>query len=149
MRMTKQNMIPMKYALLNDSIPIYQTDSSGNIIYDNVDGELIPRDTGKLRDRYDAPVDFFANVNFSGQSEVRYTAYGVSRSQFDAIFYTKKGELPIDETSIIFVNAEPMFDSDGYTLLESADYRVVRVVPSLNYTTYLIRNVERAENDGN
>ncbi len=148
MRLTQKNKINMKYSLLHDIVPIYQTDRNGNVIYDNVDGEQIPRDTGKSRGRYEPAVDFTANVNFSGQSEIRYAVYGVSKSQFDAIFYTKSGELPIDETSLIFINAEPVVDGEGFVRLESADYRVVRVIPSLNYTTYLIRNVERTENDG-
>jgi len=148
MRLTLQNKINMKYSLLHDIVPVYQTDDEGNIIYDEIDGEQVPRDTGKTRSRYEAAVDFCANVNFSGQSEIRYTVYGLSKSQYDAIFYSLKGELPLDETSIIFINGEPELDEDGYVKLESADYRVVRVVPSLNYTSYLIRNVERTENDG-
>lgn len=148
MRMIQRNKIAMKYALLEDIVPIYQTDDEGNVIYDEIDGEQVPRETGKTRSRYKPAVDFAANVNFSGQSEIRNTVYGLSKSQYDAIFYTMRDEYPLDETTILFINATPEVDDEGYVKLESADYRVVRVIKSINYNTYLIRNVERAENDG-
>lgn len=149
MRMIKRNEIPMRYSLLHDIVPTYQTDASGNIIYDNVDGELVPRDTGKTRARYEAPVPFTANVNFTGQSEIRYAVYGLSKGKYDATLYVEKGKLPLTETSIIFIEAEPEYSEDGYVKLESADYRVVRTVDSLNYTTYLLRCAERTENNEN
>lgn len=149
MRMTERNKIPMKYALLHDIVPTYQRDASGNIIYDNVDGVQVPRDTGKTKARYSAPVDFCANINYAGQSEVRYAVYGLSKGRYDATIYVDKGLLPLTETSIVFVNTEPQYDEDGYVKLESADYRVMRSVPSLNHTTYLLRCAERTENNEN
>lgn len=149
MRMTKRNTLPMKYSLLHDIVPTYQTDANGDIIYDNVDGRLVARDTGKTRARYDEPVDFTANVNFTGQSEIRYAVYGLSKGKYDATLYVEKGKLPLDETSIVFIYAEPEYSEDGYVKIESADYRVVRAIDSLNYTTYLLRCAERTENNEN
>ena len=148
MRFALKNKRPMMYSLLRSVEPVYETDSEGNIIYDTIDGEQVPRDTGKTRTTYEKPVPFAANVNFSGQGEIRHTVYGMNKSQYDAIFYAMRGELPIDETSIIFVNAEPEYYPDGYVKLESADYRVVRMVESLNYMAYMIRKADRTSNEG-
>lgn len=148
MRMINKNMIEMQYSLWHDIVPIYQTDSNGDIIYDDIDGESVPRDTGKTRARYDVPVHFTANVNFASQSEARFTAYGIDNTRYDAIVYTARDAFPLDETSIIFINAEPIFAEDGYVERDSADYQIVRVIQSLNYTTYLIRHLERSNYDG-
>lgn len=149
MRMTKRNEVPMRYSLLHDIVPVYQKDASGNIIYDVVDGVSVPRETGKTTARYSLPVDFTANINYSGQREVRYAVYGLSKGKYDATLYTERNKLPLTETSIVFINAEPQYDSDGYVKMESADYRVVREIPDLNHTTYLLRCAERTENNEN
>ena len=138
----------MKYALLHDIVPVYQKDSQGNIIYDTVDGQSVARDTGRNRPRYEPAVEFYANINPTGQQEARYEAYGVSRLGYDATFYTELNELPITETSIVFMHTEPEVDSDGYVIGDSADYRVVRKIQELNHTTYLLRCLERTEYNG-
>ena len=132
----KQNM---KYSLYLEKIPVYATDDDGNILYDN-DGDLV--ETGDYVNGYAEPIDFMANMVFSS-GEAEATAYGVTVSDYDSKIVCAKGYIPITETSLIFTDSEPDYNSNGTVKDKSADFRVVKVQPSLNYMVYLLKRIEK------
>lgn len=54
---------------------------------------------------------------------------------------------PMSESSILWVDVEPVIESDGRTLT-SHDYVVSQVAPSLNHKAYAIRRVDVTAGDG-
>lgn len=134
MRTTRKNKQRMKYSLLGEKIPTYETDDEGNIIYD--DGE--PIISGYVSG-YQEPVDFLGNIAFAG-GEAEAVAFGVSVSDYDSKLLMNADELPITETSIIFKDSEPVYKG-GVIDDKSADYRVIKVIPSLNTTVYLLKRI--------
>lgn len=135
MRLCKRNKSDLKYSLYKEKEPTYQRDENGDIVYIDVDGEEVPIETGYNEPHYDEPVDFKGYIQFkSGEAEAR--AFGVSLDDYTHILIMREGEIPIDETSLIFDKSEPTEPYD-----KSADYRVIRVAPSLNFVTYLLKTI--------
>ena len=149
------------YALQGDVVPRYERDSEGNIIYDEIDGERYPRQTGEYDTLYYPPVEFIGNISFElgwGFAHV----YGITLGDADAILLMNLHELPIDETSLIWFQNEPTF-SDSYELLPSdslipadelmpsgqlvdsasANFRVSRVLPSKRFVRYALKGLDR------
>ena len=123
----------MYYALVGGLIPVYDyyTDSEGN---------KIPLDTGEVEIGYYTPVSFDGNIAMSG-GESENVAFGIDKSQYSAVLVTDKDLLPIDETSLIWFETEPSFISEGVVDKYSADYTVVKKIPSLNGVKYLLKKV--------
>jgi len=140
MRLLARNKQKMKYSLYVDSLPSYLTDDEGNVIYEDIDGEQVPIETGSNPAYYDEPVDFKGNIQFSS-GEAQAKAFGVSTSDYEYVLFMRKGEIPITETSIIFHHKEPQY-SNGNIVEKSADYRVIRVLPYLDFMAYLLKTIE-------
>lgn len=144
MRMAKRNQQKLYYALYKEEIPIYATDSDGNIIYDSYtteEGEVItyPVEIERVSG-YDAPVEFFGNIAMSG-GEAEAVEFGIDLSQYSASLIVEKWKLPITETSRIWFESEPQYNADGTVNGDKADYTIVAVKPSLNYTKYLLQKI--------
>ena len=142
MRENLKNKRKMFYALQLESIPVFETDDEGNIIFAEVDGEEVPVETGDHITVYSEPVGFRANIHGKG-GEAEAEAYGVSLGAYDAVLYSTVKSPPITETSLIWVDSEPQFDENEAVIPESADYRVKRVPPSLNEMVYLLERIEK------
>lgn len=138
MRTALKNKRSMKYALYSEKMPTYALDDDGNILTDT-DGTPI---TTGYKAGYFEPIDFKANISFAG-GEAEAVSYGVSVGDYDSKLLTLKNEFPISETSLIFTDSEPEYDASGNLKDKSADFRVFRVAPSLNYTIYLLKRVEK------
>ena len=139
MRLLARNKQKMKYALYVDKSTVYQTDENGDIVYEDVDGEQVPIETGSMPPHYDDPVDFKGNIQFSsGEAQAR--SFGVSTVDYEYVLFMRKGEIPITETSIIFYQKEPEY-IDGVLNEKSADFRVVRVCPYLDFMAYLLKTI--------
>ena len=67
--------------------------------------------------------------------------FGVSTGDYEYVLFMRKGEIPITETSLIFWHKEPEFDN-GSLIEKSADFRVKRVLPYLDFMAYLLKTVE-------
>lgn len=134
-----QNKQTLQYVLFLGEKPVYKTDSNGNIVYENVHGQQVPIEIGKYNE-YSAPVTFYANIAFRG-GESEAVAFGVSQADYDSTLTMMKGEIPITETSLIFYESTPRYDSKGHLVYESADYTVGRIAPSLNQVTYLLKRI--------
>lgn len=136
MRSLKKNMQKLYFATYSEQITIYQRDSDGNIIYDEIDGDLYPRIIAE-RAGYGEPKEFYANISAAkgtSDSEV----FGVSLDYTKTIS-TSDMTLPLSETSLIWFETEPRYNSDGSVDESSADYSVVRVAKSLNNIAYAIK----------
>ena len=106
-------------------------DDEGNFIYDS---------TTTSEMKYSDPVGFWGNISFaSGEAEAQ--AYGVSVGDYDSKLMMLNGELPIDETSLIFDVSVPEYDENGNVVRESADYSVLKVQKALNMVVYLLKRI--------
>ena len=109
MRQCLKNKQKLYYALVSgDQQPIYQTDDDGNIVYQEIDGEQVPVETGDWETPYDLPIEFYGNINTGNAGYTIARAYGISSGNFDAVLCMRKGELPIDVTSLIWYDREPV-----------------------------------------
>lgn len=126
-----QNKQKLYYALLDNVVPIYETDDDGNIIYyEDEEGNRIPLETGDTKIIYSKPVEFYGNIAMSG-GEV----------EDEAILVLDKNTLPLTETSLIWQNTEPRFNNDGTVDENSADYKIVKINTSKNYDKYVLSKV--------
>lgn len=130
------NRRPLWYAQKLTSSPIYARDDNGNVIYDSVDGERVPRVTGQTKGAYSNAVPFQANIRY-GTGKVEALPFGLSDGSFDAYISAEADSLPINEKTLIWATGEPE-TVDAST----ADFVVSRVVPSLNEVVYLLTKVD-------
>lgn len=141
MRNLKKNMQKLWYGIYSDQITIYERDEDGNIIYVDIDGEQVPSIAEEIAG-YNEPVIFFANIAMSGgESEAK--EYGVNQTDYEAVIVTTDKSLPIDELSLIWHTTEPVMCFDGFVDMDSADYKVIAVKPSLNGVKYLLKKLPK------
>ena len=136
MRDCKKNQQELYYSTYSDQITEYYRDSDGNIIYDEIDGELIPRIKYE-RAGYNNPVSFYANIS-AGKGTSQEEVFGVSLDYTKTIS-TSDMDLPISETSLVWFETEPTYNADGTVNEASADYSVVGIAKSLNNVVYALK----------
>lgn len=144
MRTLNRNKKRLYYANLLESEPIYEKNPDGTdktIVVDGVATKVI---SGYTSNMYDDPVIFWGSLSLSG-GEVENVEYGIDDSAYDAVLIVNKTDnLPISETSLIWSVSEPRYiniQDETFTDPYSADYRVVRVSPSLNESKYLLTRI--------
>lgn len=143
MRVLRKNTQRLWYSVQGESQPIYEKDSDGNIIMDTMpDGTEVPRDTGEKTNGYSYPVEFRGNISASG-GQAQDAVYGVDLSGYDAVLYSIKGMLPINELSLIWYDKEPTMLCDETPDPKSADYIVRRVPPCIKEIVYLLERVQK------
>lgn len=136
MRNLLKNQQKLWYSTYADQITIYERDENGDIIYDEIDGEELPRIIAE-KAGYNNPVSFYANISAAkGSSDEE--VFGVALDYTKTIATTDM-TLPITETSLIWFETEPIFNDDGTIDEGSADYAVVAVARSLNNVVYAIK----------
>ena len=62
----------------------------------------------------------------------------------EAVLVQNKGELPITETSLLWYQTPPqtkIIDEKTYADDSTADYKVLKVIPSLNNDRYILSKV--------
>lgn len=142
MRMLARNMQKLKYSLQDGTWMVGEYDAEGNLIIDYVDteGNVYPPPKEKIK--WTEPVDFLANIAQSG-GEAEAMAYGLSTADFDASIVTAKGTVPLEVGSIVWHTSEPKYRDADKTVLndKSADYEVIRVLESINFTRYILKAV--------
>lgn len=140
MRSLKKNQQKLWYSTYANQITIYERDENGEIIYDEIDGEQIPRIKCE-RAGYNNPVSFYANISAAkgtSDSEV----FGVSLDYTKTIS-TCDMTLPLSETSLIWFETEPKYNADGTVDSNSADYSVVAIARSLNNVVCAIKKLAK------
>lgn len=143
MRTARKNKQKMMYALQLGTVPIYQTDEDGNIIYyEDSDGNRIPLETGETEIGYSEPVSFFASIAMSG-GEAGAQEYGLSVSDYNATLLCQKGAYPIVEGSLIWTKSEVGYKDTNNEIIDpvSADYEVIKASESLNFVKYVLKAV--------
>ena len=133
MRTLKKNKQKMHYALRDKTVPIYE-------IYTDEDGNEYQIDTGERKTVYSDAVQFFGNITMSG-GEAEAREFGLNLADYEAILVVAKNTLPLTETSLIWLNSEPKKDAENYTDEFSADFRIVKISPSLNYDKYVLQRI--------
>lgn len=129
MMMLNQNKQKMYYANLLDVIQEEYIDEDGN---------RYP--TGEPKNIYSEPIEFEGNIAMSG-GEAEAQEFGLNLADYEAVLVVGKNTLPITETSLIWHDTEPTKGIDGNTDEYSADYRIVKISPSLNFDKYVLRKV--------
>lgn len=122
MKLLKRNLSTIHYCLYERSEPIL--DNDGN-------------ETGEDRITYSEPVEFECSV--SAATGYSATEMFGNLENYDKTLITDDMECPIDEHSVLFVDKEPEFDTDGRPLY---DYIVRRVAKSINNISFAIRKVD-------
>ena len=133
MMMLNRNKQKMYYALYGKEVPIYD-------YYIDSEGNEIPLETGETKIVYENPVEFLGNISLSG-GESEAVEFGLNLADYEAILVVAKNTLPIDETSRIWHNTEPTYNEDGTVNESSADYKVVKVSPSLNVDKFVLKKI--------
>lgn len=129
MRTLNKNKQKMYYANLIDVLQEEYVDEDGN---------RYP--TGEPKNIYSEPIEFKGNIAMSG-GEAEAQEFGLNLADYEAVLVVGKNTLPITETSLIWHVTEPTKGIDGNTDEYSADYRIVKISPSLNFDKYVLRKV--------
>lgn len=159
MRTLAKNKTQMRYAQYLTESPTYVLDEDGNRIEEYVtdDGNIVYAETGEPTSTYTTDEEMFANIAESG-GEAEAQEYGLSVADYSAILVFDKGAYPIKEGSLIWVNSpveyqcggtEIEVDVDGAMVKTkapvktSADFIVIKIPQSLNYTKAILKAVEK------
>lgn len=146
MRCLNKNKQKLYYALLTDEVPIYELDDQGNKIVDYTDpvtGDVYYVETGVKEPLYSQAVAFNGNIALSG-SDVSRQEFGISDDKYEAVLVVTKGLLPITETSLLWYQTTPttkIVDEKTYANEATADYKVLKIIPSLNVDRYILAKV--------
>lgn len=146
MRTLLRNKQTLYYALLDGTLPEYELDNEGNKIVDYVDeetGVTYYVETGVNTPVYSPAVEFKGNIAFAGADLLRQE-YGISDENYEAVLVLNKDQIPITETSLIWYQTKPgtkIIDDVEYADDATADYRVLRSVPSLNNDRFILAKV--------
>lgn len=155
LRTSRKNKVELLYSLQGETLPIYATDEEGNVLFEEIDGEAVPVETGENFTAYQKPIKFKGNLSF-------YTGWnypgvwGITLGNADAILLMDKNELPINETSMIWYDSKPkykevkIYDSEQQMMVtktvvdsDSADFSISRIIPSLNQIRYILKGIEK------
>lgn len=140
MRMLKKNKQKLHYSLFLEERPEYALDEFGNKIIEYVDeeGNEYYRETGEMERVYSLPVEFLGNISMSG-GEAEATEFGLNTADYEAVLIVNKGLLPIDESSLIWFESEPVINDNGLVDYVTADYSIIKISPSLNVDKYVLK----------
>jgi hypothetical protein len=140
MRLCRRTQQRLFYSVQESVVPVYETNIDGNIVYDEIDGEQVPVETGSTEIRYSVPKEIFATVSVSG-GEAEAKPYGMDTSSYDATIILPTGLVNIPEGSVLWRNSEIEYKDEDCTIIDamSADYIVVKVSESQNYTRYVLK----------
>lgn len=133
MRTLVKNKQKMYYALQIGKVPIY-TD------YVDEEGNKYQIETGEYKVGYGKPVEFYGNIAMSG-GELESVEYGLNLGDYEAVLIVGKNTLPIDETSLVWLNTPATSGTDGMVDEKTADYKVVKVSQSLNVDKYVLKKL--------
>lgn len=153
MRTLNRNKQQMYYSLLGAEKEIYVLDNDGNRMLDYVDTDGIEYYRTEKAILYTTPIEFYGNIATSG-GEAEAVEYGVNMADYQAKIVLPINSIPLAETSLIWHKNEPktalmeywFVGNDEKTYIEvpdesSADYSVIKISPSLNFVTYVLKQI--------
>lgn len=136
MRTLKRNKQKMYYSLMGtdeDRVPIFD-------YYRDDDGNEYKIESGEYIIPYLSPEEFSGNIAMSG-GDAEASEFGLNTADYEAILVVSKDSIPIDEKSVIWFDSEPIYNREGIVNEKSADYSVVKHIPSLNVDRYALKKV--------
>lgn len=136
------------------------TDTEGNEIpYLDENGNKIPMTTGETQIIYGTPQKFDANIATSG-GEAEAQTFGLSLGDYEAVALYAKGAYPLVEGCLVWKDSKPKCKYENEVAFEienadgemvavystvpeetSADYRILKISPSLNFTKAILKAV--------
>lgn len=139
MRMLKKNKQKLYYSLFIEERPKYALDEFGEKIIEYVDkeGNVYYRETGEMERVYSLPIEFYGNISMSG-GEAEAVEFGLNMADYEAVLIVSKGLIPVDETSFIWFDSEPVINNDIVDW-STADYSIIKLSHSLNVDKYVLR----------
>ena len=151
MRTLRKNRQAMYYSLQLETKPKYATDDDGNIIYEVVDGEKIPIETGETEEVYSEPIKIFGNITSQLHNAI-VRAFGSDDSANYAVLLVDKNKYPsIVSGARIWKKSEVKYKDLYKTIVDesSADYVVRGVLDEvLHNDAYYLQKLNH-EVDGN
>lgn len=130
----------MYYSLFEGDLPVYELNDDGSIKHIEIDGEMIPVETGETRLTYSTPVVFDGNIMPSG-GRAEAEAFGLNVGDYEAVLVVEKNKIPITETSKIWHETVPVYNEDGTVNYFEADYTIVKPSLSINSVKYALKKV--------
>lgn len=164
-RLPKKNKVKMLYALRIEDVPVYETDSDGNIryltygasealypsdelypgedLYPSEEEEVkIPVETGETRTGYDEPTEMKSSISYGNNTQAEMAEFGFDTTDYNATLICVKGEYPLVIGSLIWTDNEVIYRNDGMPEESSANFRVLAKKTSLSYDKYLLKAVQ-------
>lgn len=138
MRDLKRNQNKIYYTLYQESVPVYEVDENGDIIYVEIDGVKVPVETGETTSGYTEVREFDVNVSAS-KGETENNVFGKSLD-YDKVLLTHDTMCEIDEFSRLWIDTKPIIGVGGEANSEP-EYTVKRVAKSLNHIMYAVKKV--------
>lgn len=136
--MARKNQRMLWYSVQEAECETYVRDKDGNVLYEEVDGEMIPIENCSTSE-YSLPVPFVGTIQSAGGS-AEAAAYGVSVGSYSAKLLDVDGGLPLKEMSLIWLKEPQVSFNEVDT--STADYRVVSVPIPQSRTVYLLKRNE-------
>lgn len=141
MRSLRKNKQKMHYALFVETKEVPMVDEvTGEIIIDYVDSDGNEYPRLEMQDVYSGAIPFLGNISMSG-GEAEAVEFGLNLADYEAVLVMGKNSIPISEGSLIWLDTEPIVKANGYVDQYSADYKVIKVSPSLNVDKYVLKKV--------
>lgn len=144
MRTLRKNKQRMMYALQLGTVPIYQTDEDGNILYyEDSEGNKIPLETGDEDIIFSTPQPFMANISESG-GESTALEYGLSPEDYTAVLVVAKNAVPLVEGSLIWANSKPEYKYGGKEVTYEIDGKeVTTTAPEQTSADYMVKKTPK------
>lgn len=146
MRLQRKNKKWITYSLFDRIEPVYKQDEYGNVVTETIDYELVPVEIGQ-RELYTKPERKLVSFSTGGKSAIK-DEYGIDETDWNAMIMVELGRLYLDSKSLVWRNNSVKYREDGSVDPNSAEYKVVRVLPSNTVQRYLLQKVvDGNEND--
>ena len=144
MRMLARNKQSLKYSIEDGTRTVYEYDENGNpkVAYTDEEGNEYYVEAGVVAN-FTEPVEFLANIAMSG-GEAEAKDFGLSIADYDATVVTANNSIPLNIGSLVWHTSEIEYNTEGtqrYVNEKSADYIVIKVNKSINYTKYVLKAV--------
>lgn len=139
MRLQRKNKKWITYSLFDRIEPVYKQDEYGNVVTETIDSELVPVEIGQ-RELYTTPERKLVSFSTGGKSAIR-EEYGIDDTDWNAMIMVELGRLNLDSKSLVWRNNSVTYREDGSVDPNSAEYKVVRVLPSNTVQRYLLQKV--------
>lgn len=145
MRTARRIKQPMFYSNFTQSIPVYERDSEGNILYRTMpDGTSIPITTGETKQGYEIPHEFFNSITAT-LTEDELKAFGGEKMAVAKMTF-HQGEFPFRTGTLIWKKSPVKYDKQGNVDPKSADYRVMGLLDEgQNFNRAILEKITKGE----